>query len=77
MAAVVNARLVRGFTQGRQFGVDAERYGSWYVFSRGDERWLWQIHAGPFDDESAAVAFIDAIQPSSGGAVAGLGDSRT
>jgi hypothetical protein len=59
---ITHARLVRDFVCGKQYGVNFERYGSWYVFSRGDVGWLWQIAAGPFVDETAALAWIECLE---------------
>lgn len=57
-----NARLVRGFVHGRQWGVDSERYGKPYVFARIHEKAVWQVWAGPFGDEAAAVDWIAGLK---------------
>lgn len=56
------ARLVRDWTQGRQWGVDSERYGQAYVFTRFTPEAMWMIWAGPFVDETAAIAWVEELK---------------
>lgn len=56
-------RLVRDFTRGQQWGVDVARFGKPYVFARYAPEAKWVIHAGPFVDEAAAVAYIEGLAP--------------
>lgn len=55
---IVNARLVRDYTYGRQWGVDSARFGKPYVFARTAPDGLWMIWAGPFETEDAAERWI-------------------
>ena len=54
-------RIVGDFTHGRQFGVDVAHFGVPYVFSRYHTDAIWMLHAGPFADEAAAVAWIEQL----------------
>jgi hypothetical protein len=58
----VNARMIRDWTRGRQWGVDSARYGRPYVFARIAPDAMWMIYAGPFADEDAAIAWIQQLK---------------
>lgn len=55
------ARQVRDFVHGRQWGVESERYGRPYVFARIHANAVWVVYAGPFEDEAAAIGYIERI----------------
>jgi len=53
------ARLVCDeFVHGRQYGVDAVRFGAPYVFARLSTDSVWMIWAGPFASDDAAIQWI-------------------
>lgn len=55
---MVDARFVRDYVHGRQWGVDSARFGKPYVFTRISPNAMWMIHAGPFETEDAAERWI-------------------
>lgn len=55
------ARQVGDYVHGRQWGVDSKRYGRPYVFARIHPSAVWVIAAGPFQDEPAAIAWIERL----------------